>query len=360
MNLRRFDYFLLVINVAAGFALLAAHQAPLNPPSDAWYLALFGVAYPYIFIVNLAFIAFWFVRKKLLMLLPFLLIISSCSSFSKVFSCSFGSPKGAGQMIKVMTYNVQTFDVHDENEPLKEINAIKDLIKENQPDVIFFQEFYSNKSDKPYLSQIKKELAYPFHHFETTYSFRGDFNFGVATFSKYPLSEGKKIALKGTKTNLVSTCNVDFDGQKVALFNVHLQSFKLGAKDYQFIEDIGDKGPDFQSSKSILKKLRNGYIKREDQAHELREAIEVSPYPSIVGGDFNDTPMSYAYGVVAEGRKDAFREAGFGTGGTYAGPLPSFRIDYILVDSVFQVRSFETIYERYSDHYPIIAEIELP
>ncbi len=47
-------------------------------------------------------------------------------------------------------------------------------------------------------------------------------------------------------------------------------------------------------------------------------------------------------------------------GNTYAGDLPSFRIDHIMVGEPLVPYQFKRIKKEYSDHYPISAQIYLP
>jgi endonuclease/exonuclease/phosphatase family metal-dependent hydrolase len=80
----------------------------------------------------------------------------------------------------------------------------------------------------------------------------------------------------------------------------------------------------------------------------------------IVCGDFNDTPASFCYHTISSDLQDAFLTAGWGTGPTYAGFLLPYRIDYILCDKRFWVGHYQTICEKYSDHYPISCMISFP
>ena len=85
----------------------------------------------------------------------------------------------------------------------------------------------------------------------------------------------------------------------------------------------------------------------------MAEHIRKSPYPVIVCGDFNDTPVSYAYRTVLGDLKDAFVESGRGISNTYNGILPSFRIDYILYDPKFSAGNYRRDKVYLSDHFPV-------
>jgi endonuclease/exonuclease/phosphatase family metal-dependent hydrolase len=142
---------------------------------------------------------------------------------------------------------------------------------------------------------------------------------------------------------------------------VHLQSIKFQYKDYELVEKFEAKNDNerLEGSKIIFNRLKQGFIKRAVQVDILRDHMNSSPYPVILCGDFNDTPVSYVYGVLSKNLKDAFQQSGFGFGRTYAGIFPSFRIDYIFHDKKYKSSDYNTIHKAYSDHYPISCTIYL-
>jgi endonuclease/exonuclease/phosphatase family metal-dependent hydrolase len=91
----------------------------------------------------------------------------------------------------------------------------------------------------------------------------------------------------------------------------------------------------------------------------VKGQINHSPYPVIVAGDFNDTPVSYSYRKIRKGLNDAFVNSGYGAGFTYKGNYPANRIDYILYDNALKCKYFDIIRVRFSDHYPIAAYFKL-
>jgi endonuclease/exonuclease/phosphatase family metal-dependent hydrolase len=107
--------------------------------------------------------------------------------------------------------------------------------------------------------------------------------------------------------------------------------------------------------KNISVSLKRGFALRAQQAKKVKADIDLSPYPVIVTGDFNDTPVSYTYHKIRKGLKDSFVDSGYGSGFTYKGNYPANRIDYILYDEVLECNYFEILKVRYSDHYPVSA-----
>jgi endonuclease/exonuclease/phosphatase family metal-dependent hydrolase len=141
------------------------------------------------------------------------------------------------------------------------------------------------------------------------------------------------------------------------IFNNHLQSFRLRKMERSFLEEITD--PDdketFKTMKLLTISLRRAFIRRAHQADEVKRNIEKSPYPVIVTGDFNDTPVSYSYRKIRKGLNDSFISSGYGAGFTYKGNYPANRIDYILFNNELECASFEILKVKYSDHYPVVS-----
>jgi endonuclease/exonuclease/phosphatase family metal-dependent hydrolase len=105
--------------------------------------------------------------------------------------------------------------------------------------------------------------------------------------------------------------------------------------------------------------LKNAFIKRARQADMLAEKISESPYPVIICGDFNDTPVSYTYKKIKSSLSDSFMEAGSGIGSTYSKIFPSFRIDYSLHESNMKAIYTERVRLKLSDHYPVLTYLRL-
>jgi endonuclease/exonuclease/phosphatase family metal-dependent hydrolase len=57
--------------------------------------------------------------------------------------------------------------------------------------------------------------------------------------------------------------------------------------------------------------------------------------------------------------QDAFLKKGFGIGRTFSGLSPTLRIDYIFADRHFRIKQFSRIARKLSDHYMLLADVEL-
>ena len=111
------------------------------------------------------------------------------------------------------------------------------------------------------------------------------------------------------------------------------------------------------ASLSIIEKMKLAYTKRGEQASVVRAALDHSPYPSVICGDFNDVPNSYTYFHIRKDWQDVFLATSLGIGRTYLALAPTLRIDYILPDKNFYILQFDLVDEDLSDHLMLVTDI---
>jgi endonuclease/exonuclease/phosphatase family metal-dependent hydrolase len=150
------------------------------------------------------------------------------------------------------------------------------------------------------------------------------------------------------------------DKGKIRVYNIHLQSNQFSKEDYEYLENIGEESVNDQKSLSqIVAKLKKGYIHRAEQTLQVQAHKNNASLPSIICGDFNDTPISFSYKTLSSGMKDGFIEKGSGFGKTFQNPTPFLRIDYALFDPSIDVLAYQKIQAKLSDHYPIIVNFKV-
>jgi len=115
----------------------------------------------------------------------------------------------------------------------------------------------------------------------------------------------------------------------------------------------------FNTVKNLSVSLKQGFVRRARQAAAVKAQMDLSKYPVIVAGDFNDTPVSFSYRKIRKGLKDSFVDSGYGAGFTYRGNYPANRIDYILYDESLDCDYFDILKVKFSDHYPVAAYFKL-
>jgi endonuclease/exonuclease/phosphatase family metal-dependent hydrolase len=361
---------LLAFNFLFVICLLISYLAAYINPDDYWMIAFFGLSYPFLVIINFIFIIIWLIfRRKYALFSAIVIIIGFNVFFRIVQSSKKYEASELKDAYKVVSYNVRNFCLYNNSnpkEPYLEKNKILSFLKKESPDILCLQE-YVNYIDNSYgnlqmTDTLQKLLPCKNAHTVYTSVGRKVSYFGIATFTNFPILDTGRIAFKTVSGNICIYTDVKINEDTVRIYNVHFESIRLKSEDYMFAEKLATK-PEVsedlnKNSRRILSRLKKAFIIRAPQVRLVADHIEKCPYPIILCGDFNDTPTSYAYHMIAKNLTDAFVEAGNGIGQTYAGIFPSFRIDYIMHSKEFKAYNFETVEEEVSDHYPVKCYIK--
>jgi len=358
-----FNRIAMFCNHLAAIALLVSYLAPYVSPENFWLLSFFGLGYPILVAINLVFVLYWAIQLKKRATYSLLIILCGWPQLHGFIQLSFKStPDKSKDVLKVMSYNVKVFDLYNWSHNLETRSKIFELIKDEMPEVMCFQEFFTRDSSK-HNNMDSLLLFKNAKYVHTAYSVNDKHkqHFGIATFSKYPIVNRGKINFGYSGNNICIYTDIKMNKDTIRIYNMHLQSIAFSKDDYKYADDLKNdvEAEDIARSKNILKRLKRAFVKRATQADLIAANIKSCPYPVIVCGDFNDTPASYAYKTIRGNLSDSFIESGNGLGRSYIGKFPSFRIDYILHSEKFEAHDFMTIREELSDHFPIVTSLEV-
>lgn len=354
-----------LINILFALLLLLSHISIYFSPEKYYLFAYFGLAFPYLLFINAVFIVYWAIKRRLQFLISLVAIFIGWGNIAAFVQLPFEplaflkNNHGEGAQLKVMSYNVRAFNRYRWKEGGNMLDDITNLIKSERPDVICFQEFFTVEGKGYSLDRIQKLLKpYKYYPVFSAYNSSRAIHFGVATFSKYPVIKYDRIVFRNTH-NITIYTDIKVGDDTVRVYNCHLQSLRFIKGDYDLIDSMKLSYDEAQIAgiKKISVKIKDAYTMRAKQVDYISEHVAKAPYPSIVCGDFNDTPVSYTYHKMKGELKDAFRRSGKGLGNTYIGKFPSFRIDYIFYDKRFVSWDFKTLVVKMSDHYPIICNL---
>jgi endonuclease/exonuclease/phosphatase family metal-dependent hydrolase len=335
-------------------ALLLSYMAAHVNPDNFALPAFFGLAYPYILLVNIIMVVTWMALLRLEALLSVFVIALGFTHLTNYIQ--IGKPSGGKEnTFKVMSYNLRLFNFFESKSTGSE-KKVLEFLKKQQPDILCLQEFFINGSPTQKEAYFRDALGGNYNTHIKTISIGKTMYFGIVTFTKFPITgRGEIIHPKSSSLSIFTDVVIEKDTFRI--FNNHLQSFRLRRIERSFVEEMSN--PEDRETLNKMRKisvnLKQGFIKRAQQAQSVKAQIDNSPYPVIVAGDFNDTPVSYSYRKIRRGLNDSFVSSGYGAGFTYRGNYPPNRIDYILYDNSLESRYFEIIKVRYSDHYPIVA-----
>lgn len=354
-GIKRFSRnILLTVNGFLAVALLLAYFSIYINPSVTAIPALFGLAYPYIVAVNLIMVLIWTLFRKWYALVSVSLILLGFGYIHNFIRFSNHGSEGHHDL-KVMSYNIRLFNFYEESQK-DSYRKMLQLLRKEQPGIICLQEYFVKGSPFAGEQKLKEGLGGRQNTHVKLIKSGSSSHYGIATITQYPVIRRGDIVHPGSSSLTIFT-DIVVETDTFRVYNSHLQSFRLRRIEGNLITDITGEAQEGSVSnlKEIYRSLVHGFSSRSVQADRVKKHISTSPYPVIVAGDFNDTPVSYTYRKMRRGLKDAFVEAGYGAGFTYRGKYPPNRIDYILYNEEIECTDFDIVKARYSDHYPIIA-----
>ena len=351
---RFFRNIFILINIPVAICLLFSYTAVFINPAVFWIPAFFGLAYPYIFLANILFVLLWFVFNARYSLISIFAILAGIGFLGSYVQLSGEKTEKDG--IGVCSYNVKYF-TGDNVLPNKEIaDKIIEFLDKGKFDIICLQEVGMSTQGNFSLTEIKNRLR-NINHMQLAHTSNSG---GLVTYTRHPIVNMGEIRYEDSG-NLVIFADLTIKKDTFRVYNCHLQSYRLKPHELNSLDSLrfSNNPKSYDGVKNVGSKLKQAFIKRAEQVLQLEKHIRESSYPVIVCGDFNDTPVSYSYRKVRGNLKDAFIESGEGIGNTYNGRLPSFRIDYILHDPVFDSFGFEVGRQKFSDHFPIQCKLVL-
>jgi endonuclease/exonuclease/phosphatase family metal-dependent hydrolase len=374
-GMRKFTKRLVIaanVFVAAIFLLSCAN--PFIHPGRWWMVSLLALIFPLLLLLVLAFLVFWlFFYSRHLSLISLLALVLGWSNIHAFLALNlpgkFDLVKSAGTL-RIMTWNVRRWDEFITKKQGASGHRAKmlEFIGNLNADIVCLQEFFDSRDPKTFESNIpyfQRQLNYPYFFVSHDYARKdGTYETGEIIFSRYPILATQLIRFAGPglkASESLIRADLLVNGRTIRIFTTHLQSVMFGDKEFRDVEIIRNVDDSVvEASKSIAKKLKRANGLRSSQADLVREQLDASPYPLILCGDFNDVPNSYSYFHIRGDRQDAFIARGFGIGRTYVHLSPTLRIDYILADKRFHVVQCSPFSLPYSDHHPVVADLDLP
>lgn len=293
---------------------------------------------PIIIAFNLILLFNWLFRRKIWFLIPLVSLVINFNHISLIIGLNFSGSASAvqeGKRVVVSSFNVNYFSYK------REMNApgVAKLMFDNGADILAMQEFeptiYFN------INELKGEFDFlPYSAINID-----DNVIGMAIFSKYPIIRSEKINFEDS-ANGALWADIDINGDTVRIINNHLQT-----TGYYSTYGLG--------VSTIVSGMAENFLKRAKQAKIIRGLIDSTNYPTIVCGDFNDTPLSFVYGtILGEDLEDSFKKSLFQTGGTFFRTMGLLRIDYILHSKDLKSVTLYNIPTSLSDHRPIFCLLE--
>ena len=334
------DVFAGVVTIVVAALFITTLFVPTLDPREWNEVSTLGLVAPFIYVAQVALTLYWIVRWRMFFAVPMIFIsllgVFQLSLFYKlelrrVYTEPNLKPKYDKKALKVMSYNVRSFI--DDNGNLC-IDSMMSVIKALNPDILCFQEMG--------FSELADSLLEPLKPMPRSLSRH---NLSPAIYSRYPIISASRIdTLKNYVWADIVIKKDKNNEDTIRVFNNHLHSTAIRRDDNEYIENHDFlEGDSVGKMRSMITRLTDNNRIRAEQADTLASLVAASPYPVIVCGDFNDTPVSYTYRTIARKLNDSYRKVGRGYSHTYRGFFDMLRIDYILFSDEFEPLSYEVV-----------------
>lgn len=346
------------VNVFFALLLVLTYVSVYINPEHFWFAALYGLLYPFFLIVNLFFLFYWIVRWRKLVFISSVAILLGISHFNGFIRFPYGNKaKGGNTDLRVMTYNVNLFRLYSWSKLSPSYSDILNHIRDNSFDVVCLQEFYLREGklshrDVEQLSGMRVYSSFILRRLSSAY--------GLAILTNQPVVRVGEISFPNS-FNACMYADIVKGADTIRVYNLHLQSTRLKERNFNFLlrNEFKLDSKNYDELKDLLGRLAVAFTKRAHQVNMVDEHMRSCRYPIIICGDFNDSPVSYTYNTLTANLHDTFKDAGSGVVVTFSGLWPSYRIDYVLRSRQFRTVTYQSPRLRYSDHFPVVVELQL-
>ncbi|MBK9103451.1 MAG: endonuclease/exonuclease/phosphatase family protein [Saprospiraceae bacterium] len=337
------------INCFFIFLLLLTYITPYVSAQKWGWLTLLTLTYPFVMLANGLFALGWFFMGSWYSAFSILAIVGGLTThmrYVKLFSIG-GGKAACEESIRLMSYNMRGLSLV----PVKEgggiegkIDSLYNALQELKefPDILCLQE--ASRGD---LIAKRFGMKNSIHAPKSS----------LWLLSRYPIL--KHGELKGAEIS-PSCMWADLKTPQgiLRVYNMHLVSNRITNTTEELIQDMDLKNENtWHNIRFIISRYKQTTKLRAIEAQSLQDHINKSPYPSVIAGDGNDTPLSNTYHLLSAGLNDSFMERGSGMSTTYESTLPLLRIDYLLGTASVTFKDHYTHHLRYSDHYPVSTGI---
>lgn len=243
--------------------------------------------------------------------------------------------------IKILQWNIW----YDE----KAENAIS-LIKEIDPDIVCLQELSKNYISNDYrdIVEIMKNSMGMYSHCAKADTYEGGFSFYNGIFSKYEIIESGGFFIQQPNEG---TDDFSKQGRVCATVKVKLNHdtyFDIATTHSSYVHRFEDS------------------IEKQDEINKLIDYLKTKKENFIFTGDLNTPPDSKYISMIEEQLKNCGPDYAENTWTTKPFSYNGFeenklnwRLDYVFGSKDIKVISSKVIQTEYSDHLPILVEIEV-
>lgn len=267
---------------------------------------------------------------------------------------NFSSP-APDSSLKLMSYNVMGWC--GGNDSIENLNLTAQYIRQSGADIVCFQEGFATQP--VYEEHIRPAFAKGGLRFDSVRLCENV----LGCLSRFPIVE-KELICQHVANGAAAFKILLGKDDTLLVVNCHLESMHLSMKERTGYSDLVHRrdhtDPD-STSRRLAAKISAATADRAKQAEEVAAyvASHAGRMPTVVCGDFNDTPISYTRYTVGKGLTDAYRATASGLGRSFNRDAIIVRIDHMFCSRHWKPYECQIDKSPYcSDHYPIVCRLE--
>lgn len=324
------------LSISLFFSFLS-YSSVLIPPSFFGIAVLIGFTIPFFLILNSIQFFYLLVRLKITLLFPFIGLIAGLPFIFSSISFHTSNVSGSGS-VSVLSYNAKLF--RQKNTYGQFSTDMIQWVVEDDSHIKCIQEFSTNDGWDA-LNVTGKLTGRGYYAYTFQSKMRdNEHNLGLAIFSRSEIINSGVIWEDTTSLNAIIFIDLLSSRDTLRIYNVHLTSMNL---------DLTSGG----NSRFMTHRLIESAVRRSDQVSRLIEHARSSPHPTIICGDFNESPYGFNYRKVVNSFTNSFENAGSGFGFTYNNRIFPLRIDHQFYGKEVRVLDYSVDYKmNISDHFP--------
>lgn len=322
-----FRLIVLIIHLGILFLLLGTLLNAYVPPKIFPWFNLLSLGFPVLITLYLILTIFWIFswkKRAFVFMLAGLAFINPVKRWVNYSS----PPKTTGSVIKILSFNAKAGFWGRKN--------IGSYLESQNADVILLQEDGAGLYEFEGYEKVKPSGIF-------------------AILTKHKIVNEEIIKPRNEDLRIPGVlADIEIKGRTYRFIDVYLNPFRF---EKDMVKLNGNTDTDEQKIKDVIKRLIPTFKKHQDQVALIREAIENSPYPVILAGDFNSVPNSYEYYHLSHGLEDTFLTAGKGSATSFHDYKFPIRIDYVFSSKSLKAISYKVDRSvSISDHYPVIVK----
>lgn len=316
---------LMLVHLAVCVLLFATFLNAYVSPKTFGYLNLLSLSFPILLILHLLLTLLWLLRFKKRGVVFLLLTILLIGPTRRIVNYSF--QENSPGSIKVITYNSKNGQNGEGGS-----RSVQEFIESEDPDVVLLQE---DRTSLPEENAVKEGVS--------------------QIYSKHKILNSGSLITDGSNAH-AHYADLEIGGKTLRVINVYLKPFQLQKS---MVRPTSDADINKEKAKKLIFRLVPTFKAHQSQVQQIRAAIDNSPYPVILGGDFNSVPNSWEYYHLIEGLEDSFVEVGKGSATSFHDYKFPIRIDYLFHSKGITPKTYEVNRSvELSDHFPVIATFD--